>query len=256
MQRRPIPRASQLAGKDWIDDFFDEDWLEYGFALREGEDVDRTVAFVEWALGGPCKVLDLACGNGRVAIPLAARGYDVLGVDFQPNYVERAEARAKTVNSNARFDVVDMRELAYADEFDAVIWIWTSFGYFDDDTNYDILGRVLKALHSEGTFVLQVINRDWVIRHFQPYGWQWAGQGRILEERRFDLNESAAITEWTFVKPDGGQTTKETWNRLYSWHELKRLLETAGFAEPTAWGAIDERLTFNHNAIWAVSRRP
>ncbi len=245
-----------MAGKDWIDDFFDENWLEYGFSLREGEDVDHTLAFIDWVLGGPCKVLDLACGNGRVAIPLAARGYDVLGVDFQPDYVERAKTRAKAANSNALFDVVDMRELGYVDEFDAVICIWTSFGYFDDDTNYDILKRVLRALRSEGTFILQVINRDWVISHFQPYGWQWAGQGRILEERRFDLDESAAITEWTFVKPDGGQTTKETWNRLYSWHELKRMLEAAGFAEATGWGAIDEPLTINHNAIWAVSRRP
>ncbi|UCE27039.1 MAG: methyltransferase domain-containing protein [Candidatus Coatesbacteria bacterium] len=242
--------------KDWIDDFFDENWLEYGFAAREGEDVDHTLAFVEWALGGPCKVLDLACGVGRVAIPLAALGYEVLGVDFQPDYVEAARARAQKVNSGARFDVVDMREMSYVNEFDAVICLWTSFGYFDDDTNLDILERVLRALRPGGTFVLQVINRDWVIRHFQPYGWQWAGQGRILEERRFDLDESAAITDWTFVKPGGGQTTKETWNRLYSWHELKRMLEDAGFVEAVAWGAVDEPLTINHNAIWAVAKRP
>jgi SAM-dependent methyltransferase len=241
--------------ENWTIKFFDDDWLDYGFTLREGEDVDRTLAFIEWVLGGPCKVLDLACGNGRVAIPLAARGYDVLGVDFQPDYVERARDRAKEVSSNALFDVVDMRELDYVGEFDAVICVWTSFGYFDDDTNYDILERVLKALRSDGTFILQVINRDWVIRHFQPYGWQRAGQGKILEERRFDLDESAAITEWTFVKPDGGQTTKETWNRLYSWHELKRMLEAAGFAEATAWGAPEESLTINHNAIWAVARK-
>ncbi len=68
------------------------------------------------------RVLDIACGAGQVAIPLARAGADVTGVDICEAWVDQARARAATEGLSARFDVGDAEDLPYADErFDLTI---------------------------------------------------------------------------------------------------------------------------------------
>jgi SAM-dependent methyltransferase len=60
-----------------------------------GQDVHGEASLVDALLGGPpARVLDAGCGTGRVAIELARRGYDTVGVDVDPALLERARAKA------------------------------------------------------------------------------------------------------------------------------------------------------------------
>ena len=86
-----------------------------------GEDFIRRLAIPSGS-----RVLDVACGTGNLAIPLARSGCVVSGVDIAPNLLEEARQRAKTEGLQATFDEGDAEQLPYADgTFDAVV---TMFG--------------------------------------------------------------------------------------------------------------------------------
>lgn len=108
-------------------------------------------------------VLDLCCGNGRLALPLAALGYTVVGVERDNAMVAEATARA---NGAARFIQADMRDLAAAPgPFDVVLNMWHSFGYFDADTNAAVVRQIADALNPHGRFILDIYNREWFEQH-------------------------------------------------------------------------------------------
>lgn len=64
-----------------------------------------------------------------------------------------------------------MRELSFDAEFDAVYNYFTSWGYYDDETNFDILKRVHHALKPGGRFLLEFIARDALMRRFKDRDW-------------------------------------------------------------------------------------
>lgn len=119
----------------WVDFFngpFGELQIEDTRVEATARDVDRIVGTIGTA---PRKALDAPCGAGRHALELARRGYSVLGVDFNPNVLAAAQATAHSDGLDAIFQQHDLRQLSFAEEFDAVLCLWTSIGYFSDDEN-------------------------------------------------------------------------------------------------------------------------
>ncbi len=238
--------------EDWTSGFFDEMWLKYGFPLRE-DSTDKDLEQVRWAIGErPLRILDLACGLGRLAIPLAESGYAVTAMDFQPIYIAEAEKAAKSAGVKVDFVVGDMRDLDYTEEFDAVINFWTSFGYFADEVNRDIVRRICKALKPGGKLVLQTLHRDWLIKNLLYRHWFPSGDGLVLNESDFDLTNSTTKGIWVYLKPDGGKNSYEMHIRLYSCHEMIEVFTTAGFSETTCWSDIDEPITIDSNRLMVI----
>jgi len=81
------------------------------------------------------RVLDVPCGMGRIAIPLAEAGMAVTGIDLMPAYLRRARRLARTAGVGVRFMQGDMRDIDFHGEFDAVVNWFGSFGYFDEEGN-------------------------------------------------------------------------------------------------------------------------
>lgn len=132
----------------------------YSEAFTQGE-----LAFITRQAPQPTyrAVLDLCCGNGRLALPLAALGYTVVGVERDGAMVADATARAI---DHAQFIQADMRDLATVPgTFDVVLNMWHSFGYFDADTNTAILRQVVEKLNPHGRFILDIYNRAWFDQH-------------------------------------------------------------------------------------------
>jgi SAM-dependent methyltransferase len=107
--------------------------------------------------------------------------------------------------------------------------MWTSFGYFEDERDHaKSLRAVRRALRPGGKFVIDLINRDWLIKNFQPYGWMEKSDLFVLEHRQFDALRSRVNSEWVYV--DRGEIKRrEISLRVYSPHELAELIERAGF---------------------------
>jgi len=108
-------------------------------------------------------VLDLNCGIGRHSVELGKRGIIVLGTDLSPRYIEIAKESAKTggVEDRVRFKIADMRRIGSAVSgerpFDGIINLFTSFGFYDDKTNANILRQCGNLVRPEGFFVLEII---------------------------------------------------------------------------------------------------
>jgi|TARA_Y100000310_G_C20365926_1_gene661182 ubiquinone/menaquinone biosynthesis C-methylase UbiE len=76
------------------------------------------------------KILDLACGYGRLTIPLAKAGYEIDGIDLAPNFIKDAKKNAKKENVKIKFKIGNMCDLPYKDDsFDAIICMWSSFNH-------------------------------------------------------------------------------------------------------------------------------
>ncbi len=192
----------------------------------------------------PKRILDLNCGIGRHSVELARRKIEVLGTDISADYIAVARKRAKEEKVLARFKVADMRHVAsdLVDEklFDGVICLWTSFGFYDDDTNVSILKQCLPLVIKGGFFALEIINRDWIIQNFQEQGFTRWRDLIVLEERVFNVANSRSYNTWTFLK----QKDKKTFDldkvinfdhRIWSLHELICLLSEAGWCFKAAY---------------------
>ena len=188
----------------------------------------------------PKRILDLNCGIGRHSIELGKRGIKVLGTDISTAYIEIAEKRAQKlkVGERVRFHVADMRQIASAlsreQPFDGIMCLWTSFGFYDDETNDDILRQCLKLVKPGGFFALDIVNRDWLLRNFSERSFERTKDWLILEERQFDTQSSRHHNTWTFIRQTGEKTfvldkSFELDLRLWSLHELVLLFERTGW---------------------------
>jgi SAM-dependent methyltransferase len=194
-------------------------------------------------------ILDLSCGIGRHSVELACLGYRVTGIDLAPAHIKRAQALAKekSVAKQITFKVADARSVAReltGAQFDAVINIFTSFGFYNDETNTNILKQCRQLARKDAIFVMDIMNRDWVARHFQTRGFSHAGDLILLEERELDQLTGRMRNRWTFLreKPNGDyqhEATTELDHRIYNLHELIQLFSKAGWSFVTAFGGLD-----------------
>ena len=224
---------------DWFDGFFEHEWLDY-LSLPDPEGTARTVAFLVEQLGlrEGSRVLDVACGRGRVAVPLAQRGCRVAGIDLSANSLARAKATADEAGVEVELIRLDMRELDFVEQFDAVINVFTSFGYFEDEADdRRVLEAVARALVPGGVFLIDHLNTIALMERYRAKDWCELVDGTLfLEDRRYDQLRGRHEATWTFVRPDGSRSVLEHSFRGYTPPELRAMLEDAGLEVDGAWG--------------------
>lgn len=239
----------------WFESLFETDeWLQLA-RRRDPERTEREVGFLVSQLPAGARVLDLACGTGRVGIPLARAGFDVCGLDLSNGALAVARAEAPELDLRQG----DMRELPWPDgEFDAVVNLWTAFGYFPERSDDErVLREVARVLRPGGLFVLDTVNAAALHRAMAPEGWSELEDGTLwLERRAYDVATGRGQAWWTFVRPDGTRVTHAFDHRLYSAPEYGELLRGAGL-EPVRWfGGFDAaELTLDSWRLIVVAER-
>ncbi len=240
---------------------------EHGWAHGEEQAVSLKARFDHFGVPEGARVLDVPCGIGRHATRLAKMGYRTLGLDLSPAYVRRAEelARQEGVADRAHFRVGDMRDLGAAvpteeRPFDVAMNLWTSLGYYGEETDLSILRGYRELVRDGGLMVLYVVNRDYVVRHFDPQGYEEFGNLVHIEDRRLDLDASWMRNRWRFFRKNGqdltGITSLDLEHRIYSVHELRSLFERAGWRVQGAFaGYTMEPATIDAPGVTIVGRR-
>ena len=240
-QRPRRPKRS----KPWFEEVFDEDYLRTLPFMRPDQTL-REVEFIADALklGTGAEILDVACGYGRHAIELVQRGFNVTGLDLSLPLLIRAADEAQRRALAVNFVHADMREMAFEKQFDGAYSMLTSFGYFDEDTNLRVAERIGRALKPGARFLLDVVNRDYVVADLPVRVW-WEGTGCVvLEEVDFNFHTSRIVTHRSIVFEDGRQLEQEISVRAYSLHEIGRLLRQAGFRVMDVSGGLATRGQF------------
>src|SRR6266851_1363194 len=175
----------------WYKTFFGEDYLRiYSFLTpeRTEREVDGIVRLLDLPPGSA--ILDLCCGHGRHALALAKRGYRVTGQDLSEVFLQRAQAEAEAQGVQVRWLQSDMRKIPFESEFDAVINIFTAFGYLEnEDEDQEVLQQVYKALKPHGLFLLETMHREFLLRNFAASEVSRHADGLIvLEERELSMH--------------------------------------------------------------------
>jgi SAM-dependent methyltransferase len=226
--------SSHDAPEPWWRALFREDYLKHWISNPDylSERTPGEVAFI-WDVMGLApgsRVLDLCCGQGRHAVPLAQRGCDVVGVDLSEELLAVARDTAQERGVPLTLARCDMRDVEFDAEFDAVINMFTAFGYFEDESeNLRALRGVARALRPGGRFLLDLVNRDRLIRFFQERDWPQAPDGwLVIEERTWDARAGIVRAHVRMLGPEGVAREYDTTIRLYSYPEIRCLLEQAG----------------------------
>lgn len=244
---------------EWWRHFFNEGTGQIMFTeeawQRAEQNCDALTALLGIAPGA--KILDLACGPGRYAIPLARRGYRVVGLDITETYLAQAQAKAEEQQLEIEFMEGDMRHIPFERTFDAVINLFTSFGYFEQEEEHlKVLQGVHKSLKPGGRFLLELMNRDWLIRHFQARDWRELPEGIFFEERKLNLEHNRIEGHWVTLS---GTERKEYHHslRLFTLAELLGLFARAGLSVLGYYGGLQqEPLTLESPRLAILAERP
>jgi SAM-dependent methyltransferase len=225
----------------WYESFFGEDYL--AVAPRDPERTAAEVDFVveQLALEPGARVLDLACGHGRHALELARRGFRVSGLDLSEPSLTLARQTAAGEGLELELVHGDMRDPPWKDEFDAVLNLFTAFGYFAEEADDQrVLDAAARVLRPGGSLLLDVLSLFVLVRGFQPRGWQELDDGRVmLEERTYDQLSGRSSATWTLLAPGGERTELRHSLRVYTLPEVRAMLEQAGLEPLAAWGSWD-----------------
>jgi SAM-dependent methyltransferase len=238
-------RAGAVGGKAWFEEIFDEDYLRtLPFLTPQATQAEAKFVADAVAVSAGAQLLDLGCGYGRHAMELAARGFHVVGLDSSLPLLLRGADEAQRRGLSINFVHGDMRELTFDSQFDAAYCLFSTFGYFDDETNKKTAQNVARALKPGARFVVEVLNRDYLIQDLPARVW-WEGDGCVvLEEVDFNYFSSRIVSNRSVVFDDGRQLEQEISIRAYSLHELGKLLHAAGFRVLEVSGSMNTRGRF------------
>ena len=186
-------------------------------------------------------VLDLCCGPGRFAIPLARMGYNVTGVDVTDFLLNIAANRASLENVEVELVNEDMRRFHRPGSYDLVLNMFTSFGYFQDHSdNMRVLENINESLRQGGKFVLEIMGKETLASIFHPVTDEETDEGVLLIQRhRIAAGWNRIENDWMLIDNDNllGRWKFSHW--VYCATELKNMLLDAGFSTVEVYGDLE-----------------
>jgi 2-polyprenyl-3-methyl-5-hydroxy-6-metoxy-1,4-benzoquinol methylase len=232
---------SRRRAKEWFDN--DEFWrVMYPFVFSERrfeeslEQVEQTVALLK---PRGRAVLDLCCGPGRFSVPLAQKGFAVTGVDRTRFLLGKAKARAKAAKVSIEWIRNDMRDFVRAGAFDAVISMFTSFGYFEDkQDDLVVLRNMITSLRPGGVCLIEVLGKERLAAIFRPTTSERLADGSVVVMRHEIFDGWTRIrNEWIVIRKDTAKSFRFH-HTIYSGQELRDRMEQVGFRDVRLYGSL------------------
>ncbi|QKI81333.1 class I SAM-dependent methyltransferase [Kroppenstedtia eburnea] len=224
----------------WYEESFGEDYLlvyRHRNRAGAGREVEAAAEWLDLKKGE--SVLDLCCGTGRHSIALDDLGLKVTGIDLSSVLLQVARENSR----GRRIEYVhgDMRDLPFTEgSFDAVLNLFTSFGYFaEDDENVKVLSEIARVTRHGGRFLVDFLNRKAVESSLVPRSEREQEGTRILEERWIDgdfVRKKITLTDHR------GERHYEERVKMYDRDQMLRMMEAAGLTVGQVRGDFDGSL--------------
>lgn len=246
---------------DWAKNVFVKNAKLYELVLegmweRGEEDAVALSAYLAQEGMKGSSILDVPCGIGRVAIPLARLGFKVTGLDISPHLVRVAGKKAEEARlaaDRAKFLVGDMRDLTSKFEpgtFDVVLNVFTSIGYGSEEDDLRFFRDARSVTRRGGVLLISGLrNRDYIVRNPSQNVYEESRRLLVLDTYSFDSSRSREKGVWRFYMKRGDGELKFAGEfpvdiRVYSPHELVSRLEATGWSVK---GTFDSFTTKGHS---------
>jgi SAM-dependent methyltransferase len=238
-----------------FDEVFDDDYLYfYEPRLAEASDADAETIWRLLELEPGMEVLDLACGHGRIANRLAARGARVTGLDATPLFLEHARRDAAARRVEVEYVEGDMRSLPWEGRFERVLSWFTSFGYFGDKDNRRVLREAHRALRPGGALLIENNNLAGLLPRWLPSIVEERDGNFSIDRGVFDPVSGRAITERVIVR-DGRVRRFSFSVRTFIAAELGDWLLQAGFTAVEFYDEEGVPLTGESRRMITIARK-
>ncbi|HEX2867877.1 MAG TPA: class I SAM-dependent methyltransferase [Ignavibacteriales bacterium] len=221
---------------EWFKDWFDSsEYLEV-YKHRNDEDARRLFKLilnnVSVSPGG--SVLDIACGAGRHSVLFSSAGYKVTAFDLSRNLLKTALRKSREMELDINYFNADLRRPALKKQFDLVINLFTSFGYFDSDSeNFALFKDAFDLLCNKGFFVFDYFNIDFLRNNLVPETTD-SQNGRTVIQKR-SIKDKRVIKEIRLISSSGEKSYIES-VRLYEEGEITAALGRAGLQVTRIFG--------------------
>lgn len=219
---------------EWYEKSFGPDYLKI-YKHRDSAGAKKEIMQIVSWLGLPegAHILDLCCGTGRHSFVLADYGYQVTGLDLSEALL--AEARRMDTAQRVRWVHGDMRKLPFDSEFDGVVNLFTSFGYFADDRdNEQVFIQIRHALKPGGRYVIDFLNREFVIAQLVPYSEKWVDGLKIEEYRSV---QGDYVTKRLVITDQQETRTYKERVKMYTLEQMRRFADNNGLSVQKVMGS-------------------
>jgi SAM-dependent methyltransferase len=203
------------------------------------EQIDALLELLD--LAPDARIADIPCGVGRHSVELADRGFSVTAVDATLSYLETAKERDRNTETEGTIEFIheDMREFRRQKSFDAILNLYTSFGYFEERDDDERTARnFCESLKPGGKLVMGLTSKETLAGKFEKRTWNEQDGKYILEEHEISDDWNWIDNRWMIVD-DGDMTEFSVSHRLYSAFELSELLRHAGFSDVSVYRDFD-----------------
>ena len=239
----------------WFEDFFQ------GMALdiwRNAIPPEQTRAEAEFlaavlAAKAGAHLLDVPCGNGRLAFALAASGLRITGVDLSKEFIAEAEAReaesqeaeAREAESQEEGGAMqwlrgDMRELPWRETFDGAYCFGNSFAYFPREDCCVFFAAIQRTLKPGARFVLDTaLTAESLLPELEERTWSPVGDMILLVERQYVVAESRLDTEYTFIAKGKSESRRARY-WIFTVAEIGRMLQESGLEPISMFCSLDQ----------------
>ena len=240
----------------WYVESFKQDYLHI-YAHRDDrkgdEEIEAIVQLLKMKRGS--SVLDLCCGYGRHSRALARRGFVVTGYDLSEVLLEEARRRSQGLPV-IRYVQGDVRQLPFYEEFDYVLNLFTSFGYFErQEENQQVFNGIFQSLKKGGVFLIDFLNPPYVQAHLKPFTQQEVNGMKIIERRKIENGQVIKTIEVY----DGDEVRHyEERVKLFTADEMVEMIVAAGLEWTALYGNLQgEKYDVEHSPrMVLVGRKP
>ena len=215
----------------WYETAFRKEYLDL-YYHRDDKSAKAEAEFAVKAMGLPenARVLDIACGGGRHARAMTELGYRVVGLDLSRDLLANADGVLRVRG--------DMRHVPFHEGFAGATSFFTSFGYFDEDGNRDVLRTAHGALRRNGVYLLDYMNATQVRQQLVPESEEDRNGAHYTMKRRI---RDGRVEKDVRIEKDGEVVEYTESVRLYLHSEVASMLVEAGLDPVATYGDFDGR---------------
>jgi cyclopropane fatty-acyl-phospholipid synthase-like methyltransferase len=175
-------------------------------------------------------VMDIMCGYGRHALPLAKKGYNVSAIDNLPDYIDEINEIASKEGLSVQGELADVTVANFSGTYDCVLSMGNYFSTFDLPTAERVLNKINQCLKTGGALIINSwMIAEIAIKHFQQKTWLYVDEFKYLLDNKYLFSPTRMETDHIVINSDGETQVLKGVDYIFTFAELDAMLNKTGF---------------------------